>query len=159
MSNGVVATQTANSIGVAVVAGINGLNHVGVAAATGVFCYVAASVADFYVVRKISSSEVEGMEESVAGFNGVFAREVVRSVAVVAGGGVLMASFDPAIVLRIHNVAVRASLRIIGEIGIALGVDERITAKPNHRSNENREQQRDRDGFAHRPFQIRNCLA
>ena len=114
VSYGVVATQTANPIAVAVVAGINGLNDVAVTSAAGVFCYRAAGTADLDVVRKDSGGEIKRMKEAVAGFYGVFAGKVMWSVAIIAGGSVLVASLDPAIVLRVHHMAVGTGLRIIG---------------------------------------------
>src|SRR5476649_1670080 len=118
VSNGVVATETADSLGVAVVSGIDGLNNVAVASAAGVFGYMSAGIADLNIVGEISGSEVKRMKESVAGFYGVFAREVVGSVTIVAGCGMFVATLDPAVVLRIHDMAIRAGLWIIGEIGI-----------------------------------------
>jgi hypothetical protein len=97
-----------------VLAGVNGLHDVAMAAAAGVLGYVAAGVGDFNVVRKISGSEIKRMKEAIAGFDRIFAREVVRCMAVIASSGVLVTSFNPAIVLRIHHMAVGTGLWIVG---------------------------------------------
>jgi hypothetical protein len=149
---GVMATQAAHFPASGVAPSVDSLHNVGVATAAGVFGYIAAGIADLDGVWKISGSEVERVKETVAGFDGVLAGKIMRSMAIVTGGCVLVASLDPAIVLRIHHMAVGAGLRIVGEIGITLGVNKCITAKANHRSHENSKQQCDRDGSIHRPF-------
>ncbi len=140
VSYGVVAAQAANPIGIAVVADINGLNNTVVASPASVFRHIAAGAADLDVVGKISSCEIKRMKEAVAGFYSVFTGKVMGSMAIITGGSMLVASLDPAIVLRIHHMAVRTSLGIIGEIGIPLGVNEGVTAKANHGPCKNGEQ-------------------
>jgi hypothetical protein len=109
-----VAAQTTNPIGIAMVAGINRLNNIVVASPASVFRHIAAGAADLDVVGKISSCEIKRMKETVAGFYSVFTGKIVGGVAIITGGGMLMASLDPAIVLRIHHMAVGTSLRIVG---------------------------------------------
>jgi hypothetical protein len=48
-----------------------------------------------------------------------------------------MAAFDPAIVLLVHYVAVRARTRIVGQIGPATRVREGIRAEPEHGTQKN----------------------
>jgi hypothetical protein len=77
------------------------------------------------------------VKETVAGFDGVFADEIVGRVAIVAGGGGMMAGFDPGVVLRAHRMAVGTSIGIIQEVGIALGIDESVGAYPKNSANKN----------------------
>lgn len=75
-----------------------------------------------------AAGEVEGMPESVVGLHCIFPDNVVRSMTVVAGGGVVMARLDPSVILLSHDVAVHAGRRIICQVGIALCVDKSVSA-------------------------------
>ena len=76
-----------------------------------------------------AAGEIKGVPETVIGFYRVFADDIVRRVAIVAGGDGVMAGLQPGIVLRPHHMAVGAGLGIVREIGITLGIDEGIGAK------------------------------
>lgn len=65
---------------------------------------------------------------AVLGFGVVFAEEVLRSVAVIAGGDCMMRAFEPAIVLLVHYVAVDAGIGVVGKIGQPLCEIEGVTA-------------------------------
>ena len=115
MSDGVVAAQaTEFPARGGMVSGVYGLHNVTVASAAGVLGYIATGRSDLDVVWKVSSGKKQRMEESIAGLDGVFARQVMGRVTIIAGGSMFMTPFDPAIVLRIHYMAVCAGLRIIG---------------------------------------------
>jgi hypothetical protein len=68
------------------------------------------------------------MEETVAGLYRVLANEVVRRVAVIAGGRGVMAGLDPAIILRVHHMAVGAGAGIVGKVGVAFSIDKSVSA-------------------------------
>ena len=68
-------------------------------------------------VRISTASEIKGMPESVIRFDRVLADDVVRSVAVVAGGHRVMAGFHPGVVLRLHYVAVGAGSGVVRKVG------------------------------------------
>jgi hypothetical protein len=61
----------------------------------------------------------------VHGFCGVFADEVMRQVAVHAGGGRVMARLLPALVLRQHDVAIRAGGRIVAQVRKPFRIEQR----------------------------------
>ena len=76
---------------------------------------------------RIAKGEHVGMSDSVFRFGGEFTDEIVRHVAVVAGGKTVRRD-PPRIVIVFHDVAVHARLGIIEHIGISLGINERIAA-------------------------------
>ena len=55
----------------------------------------------------------------------VFPEKVLRHMAVVACGHGVMSRFEPPLVPVTHDVAIHASLGIIGQVGATLGIDER----------------------------------
>src|SRR5215475_1840044 len=79
-----------------------------VAMAAGVLGDLVIELGDLDRVGIPAGGEVEGMPESVVGLDGVLPEDVVRRVAIVAGGGRVMARFEPGIVLGAHDVAVGA---------------------------------------------------
>ena len=87
--------------------------------------------ADLNGFVKAARGEVKRMPKSVGGFGGVFPHQARRRVAIVAGGDRAMRRLQPAVVLLVHNVAIGARSRIVGQIGVALGVHERVGADPN----------------------------
>jgi len=81
------------------------------------------------------------MEESVAGFNGIFSQQVVRGMAVIAGGRRMMAGFDPAAVLITHGMTVGACAGTVLQIRVALGVNKGIAAQPDCQAHQDRDGQ------------------
>lgn len=77
------------------------------------------------VVGKFARREGQRMEEPIPRFAVILANEIVRRMAVVAGGELAMRRLDPRIVLRTHHVAVHARGRVVGHIGRAVGISER----------------------------------
>src|SRR5690242_14610103 len=94
------------------------------------------------VVGIASAGEGERVEESVRRLDGVLAYEVMGCVTVIALGDRVMTTGDPPRVVVLHDVAVGAGFRIIGEIGIALRIYERIKAKTDRQPNDNAENNR-----------------
>lgn len=72
----------------------------------------------------VVQSEGEGVEESVVSLGHPFADRVVREMAVVADGGVVVAGFLPAVVIFLHDMAVGAGLRFVAQVTSALPVAE-----------------------------------
>src|SRR5688572_18920972 len=88
-------------------------------------------------VWKFAGGERERMPEAVICFHPVFAEEIVWSVAIVAGGNRPMAGLDPGIEMILHDVAIGACFRIVGEVRATLCVNkgERTDpARDTHRS-------------------------
>ncbi len=73
-------------------------------------------------------SEIIRMPKTVGGLCVVFADEIMRRVAIVAGRDRMMARLLPAVVLLIHYVAVGTRRWIIAQVGITLRVNERVHA-------------------------------
>jgi len=101
-----------------------------------------------------AGGEVERVPESVVGLDGVLSENVVRRVAVVAGGSRVMARLEPCIVLRAHDVAVRAGGWVVGEVGVSLGIDEGEEAEPEEEAERDSEQQGIAEGGVHRALPI-----
>lgn len=83
---------------------------------------------NLYRLVKAAEREVIRMPEAVRGFRVVFPDCIGRRVTVVAGGDGVMAGFLPTVVLLLHYVAVSAVSRIVAQVRIAFGIDERINA-------------------------------
>jgi len=94
-------------------------------------------VSNTNVVRVEAGREIEGMKKAVRSLNRVLADNVVWRMAIVAGGDGVVARLDPGVILRLHDVAVGAGLRIVGEIRVAFGVDKSVKAEPDNQSGEN----------------------
>ena len=63
---------------------------------------------------KILQGEGFGVEKAIFRLGKIFADEVMGQMAVVAGGSLMMAGFLPTIILFAHDMAVDASLGVIG---------------------------------------------
>src|SRR5581483_8582653 len=98
-------------------------------AAARVFSDLVVELRNFNGVRIMAAGEVEGVPEPVVRLHGIFSDRVMRGMAIVTGCDRMMAGLQPGIVLRLHNMTIRAGGRVIGEIGISLGVDESVGAK------------------------------
>ena len=76
-----------------------------------------------------AAREIKGVPESVVRLHRILPDNVMGSVAIVAGRHRVMARFHPGVVLRLHYVAVRAGGGIIRQVGVSLGVEERVSTK------------------------------
>jgi len=132
MSNRTVAARALQPFSLAVHnVAVDGRSNVLVAAAAGILRHFVVEAGDLDGIGVVAAGEIEGMPETVVDFDGVFANQIVRRVTIVAGSGSTMTGFDPGIVLRLHDVAVRTSGRVVREIRISLGINERVAAQSN----------------------------
>lgn len=115
----------------------NALSHLLVAIAAGFFCDPAASFGHLDRFVKIIGGEIIRMPKAVSGLGHIFSDGVMWCMAIVAGGNGLMAGFLPAIVLLIHDMAIRTAGGIIAQIRIALGIPEGIYTSSNRYANGN----------------------
>lgn len=74
--------------------------------------------------------EIVGMPEAVRGLRHILTDKTRRSMTIVADGDRVMTRLDPTVVLVVHDMAVRARFRVVTQIGIALGIDEREATNP-----------------------------
>lgn len=102
------------------------LNDVRMAMAAGGFSDLAVALGDLDRIGILAGREIKRMPEPVLCLGRVFADQIVWRVTIVACGNTAMAALDPAIVLFLHHMAIRAGLRIVGEIRRALRVDESV---------------------------------
>jgi len=81
--------------------------------AAGVLGNSVVELGDLNRVGIVATGEIKGMPETVIGLHRIFANEVVRGVAIVAGGRRMMARLHPGFVLCLHDVTVGTSLGIV----------------------------------------------
>src|SRR5687767_13573802 len=92
----------------------------------GFFGDLKAVLGNAYVVFEPTGGEVVRMPESVARLGHVLADELRRRVAVVADGCVAMTRLQPAAVLLVHDVTVRAGRGIVCHVRIPFRVNKRV---------------------------------
>src|SRR5215470_6716446 len=125
VSDGEMAAGALESCGLAVNdVAVDGGGDALVAVAAGILGDLVIELRDLDGVGIPAGGEVERVPEAVVRLDGVFSENVVGRMTVVAGGGRVMARLQPGIVLRAHDVAIGAGGRVVGEIGVSLGVDE-----------------------------------
>lgn len=98
------------------------------AAAARLFGDACVALADLNRLVKSAERKIIRMPEAVRSFGVIFPDNVGRRVTIVTRRDVLVARLDPAVILVVHNVAVRARRGIIAEVGITLGVNECVNA-------------------------------
>ncbi len=76
----------------------------------------------------VAERESERMEKAVIRFRHVFADKVVRQMAVVANGHMMMTAMLPGVVIFLHHVAVRTALGIVAEIAGPFAIAKRERA-------------------------------
>lgn len=104
----------------------NGVGQFGVTGLTRRFGDAVVIALYLNIVRKSSGGKSEGVKEPIRGLDGVLADEIVGRMTVVALGNRVVTALHPCGVVVLHDMAVRAGFRIVGEIGIALGVNKGI---------------------------------
>src|SRR4029078_521073 len=123
MSDGCVAAGALQTFGFTVnYVAVDGRSDVLVTMTACGLDHLVVEVSNTNVVRVEAGREIEGMKKAVRSLNRVLADNVVWRMAIVAGGDGVVARLDPGVILRLHDVAVGAGLRIVGEIRVAFGV-------------------------------------
>jgi hypothetical protein len=105
-------------------------DHLLVAVTARLFRHVAVALGYLYRLMETARGEIIRMPETVRGLCVIFPDEVVRRVAVVAGGDGVMARFLPAVILLVHHVAVGARARIVAQIRVPFSVNKRVRTDP-----------------------------
>jgi len=77
-----------------------------------------------YLIGKVTGGECQRVEKSVPRLAVVFAQEIMRSMAVIAGSELAVRRFYPSVELFAHDVAIRAGCGIICQIGGTVGIAE-----------------------------------
>ena len=90
---------------------------------------------------EVAGGERVRMPKTVVRLRPVFAHEVMRRMAIVAGGHRPMTGLHPGIKMILHDMAVRARLRVVGKVRSAASVDEGVATDSCRQS----EQPADRD--------------
>jgi hypothetical protein len=106
----------------------NGVNQFSVTRQAGALHDLPTLFCDLDRLVKILECKIVGMPEAILDFCRPLADKLVRHVTVGATGDVMMSGFDPAVVLRVHDMTVGARLWIGREIGRAMRVIEREEA-------------------------------
>src|SRR5687768_13629383 len=107
---------------------IDGGGHLAVTFAARTLGDVVIPARDAQRIRIPSRCEIEGVPEAVLRLGEVFRDEPGRRVTVVANGDGSVARARPRVEMILHHMAVGARARIVGEIRVALCVDERVGA-------------------------------
>jgi hypothetical protein len=135
-----VAARTFDALSIAVSAvAIDRCGDGFVAMAARTFHDLVIKFSDLDGVWIFAGGEIEGVPESVIRLDRVFSDDVMRSVTVVAGCGVVMARLDPSIVLLAHDVTVDAGGGIVRQVRVSFGIDERISTDANDEAERDRE--------------------
>ena len=109
-------------------------HHGCMAAAAGVFRngFIHARCLERLV--KSTGGEGQRVIKPVNTLDRVFPEKVMRCMAVIADRDGVMAGLEPGVVVVLHDMAIRAGGRVVGEIRRPLGVDERIPAQAGGRA-------------------------
>jgi len=108
----------------------NHFNDTGVTFSASIVGDLLIAFGDLNRIRIVARREIERMPEAVLRLGGILANEISRRVAVITGRYTAMARLDPTIILILHDMAIHASLGIIGHVRAALGIDERESTHP-----------------------------
>lgn len=98
------------------------VNRFGVAGHTGGLGYPPVAGFDFDGVGIVTGGEGQGVEETVVGFGDPFAHRMMRQVAIVADGDVMVARVLPGIVILLHYMAVHAGRGIVAQVAGSLAI-------------------------------------
>ena len=131
------AARALNAFGIAMhVGSVNGLRDRRMTVAARSLHHAVIKPGDLNIVWIFARGEIKGMEEAVAGLHSIFPDEVMRSVTIVTCGGRMVTGFYPAAVLIVHHMAVGASAGVVQQVGIAFGVNKRVTAGAHSRADQ-----------------------
>ena len=133
MANAGVATDTGNGVGVAFHR-LDVVHHILMTFATRVFGDAKAASLDLDWFVKLARGKGERMKESVFCLGEILRDKPRRRMAVVAGRDRVMARLDPTIEMIPHDVAVRAGLGIVAQVGRALRIDKGETSETGNQS-------------------------
>ena len=106
-------------------------HHRLMAVSTGLLGHPTVAFVDLYRFVECIGREIVRVPKSVRSFRVILPEEVMGRMTVVAGGNGFVTGLQPAAVLLVHDMAVRAGARVVAEIGISLRIHERVN--PNAR--------------------------
>ncbi len=106
----------------------HGLNHGLMAAKTRVFYRLQTVFANPNGIRKILKREGRRVVETIQGFDGVLANNIVWQMTVVTFGHMVVSGLNPRVHILFHDVAVYAGLWIVREVGVTFCIDEGVAA-------------------------------
>jgi hypothetical protein len=75
--------------------------------------------------RKISSCKGQRMKETIVRLGNPLSQKVVGQVAIIASRDGVMAGILPGIKMRLHDMAIRTGLGVVGKIGHSTAIIER----------------------------------
>src|SRR5580765_4414395 len=123
------------------------------------FHHLKVKLGDLDIVWVFVGGEIKRVEETVARFHRVLSDEIVRCVAVIAGGRRVVAGLDPAAVLVIHRVAVGAGPGIVRQVGITPGVNKSVSANTKSYANQYHQHELQRRNASHPEISATACFA
>jgi hypothetical protein len=112
-------------------------NDLFVALQTGLFGDAEVSIRNADLVGEVMCCKRQRMKKSVDCFGGIFTYKSGRGVAIVAYGYFPVAAFHPALILILHDMAVRASGSIVRHVGRSLRVTECVYADADQQPGDN----------------------
>jgi len=121
---------------------VNGRRDAFMASPAGILDHFVVELRDLDGVGVVPGREIERVPEPIVGLDRVLSDDVVRRVAVIADRDHMMARLQPRFILRLHHMTIRAGFRIVGEVGVSLGVEKGVCAQadkqPREHTDENR---------------------
>ncbi len=103
---------------------VNGDDEIAVTMETGLLGHRAVRWNDPNRVGDIAQSKCLTVAKAVRCLDPIMADEVVRGMTVVASGDRVMGTAIPTIIHVAHHMAVGAGGGVIGQVGVALGIDK-----------------------------------
>lgn len=129
VTDGSVASHAEHITIAPVLVNVNCLHDVFVAVAASVFHDLSRKLRDLDRFMEVAGRKIIRMPKSISSFGVPFAKEVVRSVAVVTPDSLSMARVYPTVILLIHNMAIDTGRGVVGQIGPSLCINKRICSE------------------------------
>lgn len=109
----------------------NGTYNLLMTMTTGFFRNFLAVRFDLNGFRITPKGKIERMFHSIRCLCPIFPQKMGWGMAIIANGYGVMAGFDPAGMLFLHDMTIGASIRVVREIGISFGIKKGKTGQPN----------------------------
>ena len=119
------------------------MNEVGVAMQTGILRDLAIARLDSQRLGIVVQRERQGMKEAVIGLGDPLADWIVRQMAVVTNGNIVMARLLPCVIRLLHDMAIDTCLGIVTQVTGPFSITKCERTQPEHNPQQDREARRE----------------